>query len=240
MTKTEEFPLERYLRKLITIHTHIDCLVHYAHSPRLRRHFYNKKFSVETVNQPRAIVIMPKPQDWERVVADVLKLTDLLANHGPGLTRLLQTLRTRNSGTIRAPVHCECALITHYQNRPKSISDVVPLKYIGVSKLSCKACALFFQVSNSLTSSRFCTRGSNQKWYFPWAMPECDPKIGDKFVARLANYLGWALELKDIAKRDIYAGSDEPGDEDTGIWSYRREMFCRAQNELRRLTNQQS
>ena len=209
----------RYLRKLITIHTHIDCLVHNAHSPRLRHHFY-KKFSVETVNRPRVAVAMPKPQDWEAVVAGVLKLPDPLANHGPRLTRLLQTLRTRNSGTIRAPVHCECALITHYQNRPKSISDMAPLEYIGVSKLSCKACALFFEVSNPLTSSRFCTRGSHQKWYFPWAMPECDPKIGDNFVAQLANYLCCSLEIEGIAKSeysDSSAGSGEPGDEDAEV-----------------------
>ena len=240
MSQTEEFPLERYLRKLITIHTHIDCLVHYARSSRLRRHFH-KKSSVETVNQPRATVVMPKPQDWERMVADVLELSDLLANYGPRLTRLIQTLRTRNSGTIRAPVHCECALITHYQNRPKSISDVAPLEYIGVSKLPCKACALFFEVSNSLTSSRFCTHDSHQKWYFPWAMPGCDPKIGDKFVARLANYLGWALELKGIAKHKYSGGSAYSDDEDAEVRSNCRDVIRRAMNEaLRRKMNRQS
>ena len=75
MTQTEEFPLERFLAKLISIHTHVDCLAHYVHSPRLRRHFY-KKFSVETVNQPHATVVMPNPQDWKRVVTEVLKFPD--------------------------------------------------------------------------------------------------------------------------------------------------------------------
>ena len=111
------------------------------------------------------------------------------------LTRLLTTLRTRNSGTIQAPAHCERALIAPYQNRPKPAPDVAPLEYIGVSKLLRRACALFLEVSNPFTSSRFCTRGSHQKWYFPWAMPECDPKVSEEFVVWLASYLGYVLEL---------------------------------------------
>ena len=48
-------------------------------------------------------------------------------------------------------------------------------------------------------------------------MPECDPKISNEFVVRLANYLGWAFELQGIARRkysDSSAGSDEPDDSD--------------------------
>ena len=234
MTQTEESPfeLECYLRKLVTINTHIDCLAHYAHSPRLRRHFYNKKFSVETVSQLHATVVMPKPQDWKRVVTDVLEsVPDLLVNHGPRLTDMLVTLRRRNRGTVRAPVHCGCALIAHYQSRPKSIPDVAPLEYIGVSKLSCKACVLFFEVSNSLTSSRFCTRGSHHKWYFPWAMPKCDPKISDEFVVRLANYLSQALEFQGIARRkysDSSAGSDESNKEDEELQPDPNDVLDRA------------
>ena len=160
---------------------------------------------------------MPEPQDWKRVVAEVLELPGLLANPSDRLTSLLTTLGTKNSGTIRAPVHCECALIAHYQNRHKSTSDVAPLGYIGVSESSCRACALFFEVSNSFASSRFYTRGSHQKWYFPWAMPECDLKISDEFVARLANHLCPALELRYAAGRmlsDSSAASGDPGEED--------------------------
>ena len=78
-------------------------------------------------------MVVPKPQDWERVVTEVLKLPDLLANPNPRLTRLLTILRTRSSGTIRAPVHCECALVAHYQNRLKSIPNVAPLEHIRAS-----------------------------------------------------------------------------------------------------------
>ena len=77
---------------------------------------------------------MPKPQDWKRVVAEVLELPGPLANPGERLTSLLIGLGKHNSGTIRAPVHCECALIAHYRNRHKSTSDVAPLKYIGVMR----------------------------------------------------------------------------------------------------------
>ena len=62
MTRTETFLVGPYLQKLVTMHTYIDCLARYAHSPRLRRHFY-KKFTVETVYQPCVTVVMPKAQD---------------------------------------------------------------------------------------------------------------------------------------------------------------------------------
>ena len=51
-------------------------------------------------------------------------------------------------------------------------------------------------------------------------MPECDPKISDEFVARLANYLGPALELQNVAKRKLSvssAGSDDSGEEDADV-----------------------
>ena len=196
------------------MHTYIDCLARYAHSPRLRRHFYNKEFTVETVYQPCVTVVMPKARDWERVVADALEFPDLLANFNPKLVRLFESLKSKPGylGAVQAPVHCECALITHYQNSLNSGSVVAPLEYIGVSKLSCKACVLFFEASNKVSSSRFRTRGSHQKWYFPWAMPDCKPEIGDEFALHLADHLGHALEHEGIAKRrysDSSAGSNE-------------------------------
>ena len=162
------------------------------------------------------VVVMPKAQDWERVVAKALKFPNLLANFNPKLVCLFETLKSKPGylGTLQAPVHCECALITHYQNSLNSRSLVAPLEYIGVSKLSCKACVLFFEASKKVSSSRFSTRGSHQKWYFPWAMPNCKPEIGDEFALHLTNCLGHALEHEGIAKRRYSgssAGSNEPG-----------------------------
>ena len=225
MTHTKAFIPERYLQKLVTVHTYIECLIRYAHLPRLRRHFYNKKFAVETVRQPCVTVVMPKARDWERVVADALQFPNLFDNSNPKVVRLFKTLKSnsRYLGTVRAPIHCECALITHYQNRPNSLSVVPPLEYIGVSKLSCKACALFFEASNKASSSRFYTRGSHQKWYFPWAMPKCKPEISDEFALHLSNYLGRALEHKGIPRRrhsDSSAGTiktDNENEEDQSV-----------------------
>ena len=159
---------------------------------------------------------MPEAQDWEKVVEGALGLPKLLDRSNPKLRGLFGTLKSQRGyvGTVRAPVHCECALITHYQNRAKSI--VAPLEYIGVSKLSCKACVLFFEASNKVTSSRFCTRGSHQKWYFPWAMPNCGPEISKEYVSHLSNYLVNALEVRGIARRrnsDSSAGSMESDNE---------------------------
>lgn len=207
-TDAEAFLPEPYLLKLVTIHTYIDCL---ARSPRLRRHFFNKEFTVVTVCQPRVPVSMPEARDWEKVVEDALKLSNLLDYSNSKLRSLFETLKSQ-PGYLRAPVHCECALITHYQNRPNSKSVVAPLEYIGVSKLSCKACVLFFEASNKVASSRFCTRGLHQKWYFTWVMPKCGPEIRDEFASHLVKYLANALQVRGIARRrysDSSAGTME-------------------------------
>ena len=211
------------------MHTYIDCLARYAYLPRLRRHFYNKEFTVETVYQPCVTVVMPKAQDWERVVADALKFPNLLANLNSKLICFFETLKSKPGylGTLQAPVHCECALITHYQNSLNSRSLVAPLGYIGVSKLSCKACVLFFEASNKVGSSRFCTRGSHQKWYFPWAMPNCEPEIGNEFALYLTNYLNHALEHEGIAKRRYSDNSTGSSESDKGDPPYTLEEMKR-------------
>ena len=170
------------------------------------------------------------------MVADAPKFPNLLANLNPKLILLFETLKSKPGylGTLRAPVHCECALIAHYQNSLNSRSLVAPLEYIGVSKLSCRACVLFFEASNKVSSFRFCTRGSHQKWYFPWAMPNCKPEIGDEFALHLTDYLSHALEHEGIAKRrysDSSAGSNEPGNVDP---PYSREEMKRVLAKHRR------
>ena len=43
--------------------------------------------------------------------------------------------------------------------------------YIGVSKLSCKACHYWIEAYNSAMSTKFRTKGSHNKWYGRWARP---------------------------------------------------------------------
>ena len=65
----------------------------------------------------------------------------------------------RNDGSVQAAVHCERASV-HYSNNPTVSSDeVAPMDFLGVSKLSCNACAKFIEVSNKYSSRKFHTRG---------------------------------------------------------------------------------
>ena len=51
-------------------------------------------------------------------------------------------------------------------------------------------------------------------------MPECDLRISDEFVARLANHLRPVLELRYAAGRrlsDSSAASGDPGEEDADV-----------------------
>lgn len=145
---TKSFPLERYLEKIIAIKNHIDCLAKYAHSPRLRHHFFHKEFMVETFGQPARNVVMSKPSDWGSIISYALQFEQDASS--PELDDMYAALRSNRKyrGTIRTPVHCECAVIVHFHNRHES--KVLPVEYIGVSKLSCKGCALFLKPSMRL------------------------------------------------------------------------------------------
>jgi hypothetical protein len=70
----------------------------------------------------------------------------------------------------RQITHCECALIAYFHNT--SFDGQVPFSYIGVSKLSCKACYIFILAYNKLGDlPKYYTRGSQDKWYPGWHMP---------------------------------------------------------------------
>uniref|UniRef100_U4KU47 Uncharacterized protein n=1 Tax=Pyronema omphalodes (strain CBS 100304) TaxID=1076935 RepID=U4KU47_PYROM len=148
LKSTKSFPLERYLEKIIAIKNHIDCLAKYAHSPRLRHHFFHKEFMVETFGQPARNVVMSKPSDWGSIISYALQFEQDASS--PELDDMYAALRSNRKyrGTIRTPVHCECAVIVHFHNRHES--KVLPVEYIGVSKLSCKGCALFLKPSMRL------------------------------------------------------------------------------------------
>jgi hypothetical protein len=208
--------LERYLEKIIAIKAHIDFLAKYAHSPRLRRHFFHKEFMVEAIGQPARNIVMPKPSDWGSIISHALQFEQDASS--PELDDIYAALRSNRKyrGTIRTPVHCECALIVHFHNRHES--KVPPVEYIGVNKLSCKGCALFFEAFNAVASTRFCTRGSHQKWYFPWAVPQYDARIIDQFGDNMVRYLQSAADSFGIKLRRYSNSSSASRESDCSVF----------------------
>ena len=49
--------------------------------------------------------------------------------------------------------------------------SVPAFSYLGVSKLSCSPCQAWIEAYNKRDWSKFYTRGSHGKWYWPWAIP---------------------------------------------------------------------
>jgi hypothetical protein len=67
---------------------------------------------------------------------------------------------------------------------------------------SCHARAVrYFLKLYAVASTRFCTRGLHQKWYFPWAVPQCDARIIDQFGDYMVRYLQSAADSFGIKLR---------------------------------------
>ena len=73
------------------------------------------------------------------------------------------------------PVHCECGLVKYLITRQNSSWDNIPaFNYLGVSKLSCSACRIWLESFNQKSRSKFYTKGSHGKYYWPWGMPKLE------------------------------------------------------------------
>ncbi|KAG0642757.1 hypothetical protein HOY80DRAFT_998275 [Tuber brumale] len=60
--------------------------------------------------------------------------------------------------------------------------------YLGVSKLSCRACDLWLKYFNDLHYPRFYTRGRHGKWYWPWAVPEFESdRLGKSMLQMISE-----------------------------------------------------
>jgi hypothetical protein len=105
-----------------------------------------------------------------------------------------------SKGFVKAPVHCECALIYHL-NKPAT--NIPPVGYLGVSKLSCSACKIFIDVwnQNNTRGRKFLTRGCHGKYYFPWALPpSLDQKTATAFVASITDYIAKSLKEAGVVR----------------------------------------
>jgi len=115
----------------VAAHPHRPAITHCAHSPRLRRHFYGKKFNtVVILPQANAISIS---QQWKT------SLDETLLARPKTLDNALSTIRNKFGASATAAVHCECAFIGYFQSLPQLPAEAAPLDYLGVSKPSFEA-----------------------------------------------------------------------------------------------------
>ncbi|KAJ7498669.1 hypothetical protein FB451DRAFT_1548487 [Mycena latifolia] len=77
-------------------------------------------------------------------------------------------------------VHCEVALLAHLHGR-------AALTYIGVSKLSCPMCHIYFAAYREATGVQMTTYGSHGQlglWFLPTLVPEADTKAIESIMRR--------------------------------------------------------
>jgi hypothetical protein len=127
----------------------------------------------------------------------------------------------RNKDSVKAPVHCECALIDHFNKPAKSdTTEIPPVGYLGVSKLSCSACKIFIDVwnQNNPRGQSFLTRGSHGKCHFPWALPPSLNKATvNAFVASITDYIAKSLKEAGIVGRLSESSSPSSDSDDSSF-----------------------
>ena len=170
--------LRRSIDKITTFYRHIHALSLSAYSPRLSP-IYKLDFSIILVPVPAAsipAVIPTGTQQWLEIRDAMYRLK--------GYESTSSACPIPRNFHGRTPIiHCQISLILYLD----STSDRPTFNYIGVSKLSCKACHLW------ITAHRKCTKGlkrytggSHDKWY-PWYMPQCPEEINRYFVGLVAT-----------------------------------------------------
>lgn len=162
------FRLRRAIEKLTTQHRHIHVLLRFAHSPRLRSAFLTPLSVLAIPTPPQVSISLPStPIDWQSLIEAVCN--GYILTSDKWLTDEVMKLSAHfQRGRYNGVVHCECALIAHFET---THSDPPPFSYIGVSKLSCRGCHAWIQAFNAAGGRQYRTQGTHGKWYFPWAMP---------------------------------------------------------------------
>lgn len=190
------FPLARAIEKLTSHHRYLHEIISFAHSPRLRLAF-ELRMEVKPVQArtpPGTVQLPTSTEDWRIVLEDLCVHHDRQLRPEQAVPILESLMRFCAKTPTARRVHCECTLVAHY-DRLRSIEGYVPpFSYIGVSKLSCKPCTVWFGAFNARGNGhpKFYTRGTHGKWYYPWTAPAIarwDPDmrhlLGSQFVAYL-------------------------------------------------------
>src|SRR5271154_2898636 len=74
-------------------------------------------------------------------------------------------------------LHCEVRILLHiFKTENEFPSIPKAYTYVGVTKLSCRGCRAFFEAFNRMHRTRFVTKGSHSKSYWPWQFPPSFPK----------------------------------------------------------------
>ncbi|KAJ7117566.1 hypothetical protein C8R44DRAFT_707911 [Mycena epipterygia] len=159
----------RWLRKTVSLCEHCAHIANITVSPTLAHMLLQREISITAVVNPsphRKSISLDKPT-ITRILATVnCKFDDKSVDDFLGR---LATAHKRKLGEGKfnddtpLATHCECHLLTKLHNR-----SAIP--YIGVSKLSCAFCDIYFTAYRDATGIKIYTRGV-QTQTAPWSFP---------------------------------------------------------------------
>ena len=173
------FPYDRYIRKILDLHLSTLEIISWAESPRLRPTLI-EGLEVITIHSTQTVSLRKFPtsvEGWKYIVEDVLQQGEVIPTEDNFVADT--SMKVHQLGTQRGyhkvtkpKIHCEITLLEHYHNLPHNTTKdewtkVAPYSYLGVSKLSCWSCDRYLSAYNTVFSTRFTTRGSHSKIYYP-------------------------------------------------------------------------
>ena len=122
--------------------------------------------------------------------------------------------------------HCESLLVAYLLLLLRRDSTP-PVSYIGVSKLSCKACFLWLKAVREVTGCKFDTQGgrhnnnnnNNNKWYHNWSAPALERskykhKIDKNFLEKVESELYKNVNASKIARPRAHSDSSKNASEE--------------------------
>lgn len=193
--KLRSLDLGRGLEKMVSLPRHIQELVNFAYSPRLRS-ILEKPVEIALLSPTRVQLPEPSAPDLSRTVSRAFHSTTFARSHRSEDQEVLdETLADQLdliTGTLTAPVsshtvHAEYALLLHHHAELYNSANPPPFQYIAVNKLACFCCWAAYEAYRHATGRIFSLRGSHSKLYFPWAPATTlfPPVVGDRVRAYL-------------------------------------------------------
>lgn len=214
-------PISRLIRKFITLHFAIEELARFTRSTRYYRILKKGNFKVVCLNAAAYPFPVPGSKvEWTSVFESALQSSsagyERNKEYGHFIRQVIESHQNK-TGKRQYPVHCECLLLQHFSTEGFISPNPRPVSYIGISKLSCPACAAVFNAWNQISNNQFQYHGSHGKWYPPWAVPRAwgkqiknQPSLFNAIYDEVARLFISTLERKEIIRRhwsDSSAGS---------------------------------
>ncbi|OAX84023.1 hypothetical protein ACJ72_01620, partial [Emergomyces africanus] len=134
-------------KKFVVLQFALAQLERFTRSPRFYRILTKKSVEVICINKSETMVTLPSnATGWIDILKLTLKTSSYEMNE-KSETIISKIIPQLKENTSKCPVHCECNLLQYFASAD---FKPPPISYIGVSQLSCAACAAVFAAWNEL------------------------------------------------------------------------------------------